>query len=174
MTGFSRCRDGVRAVCRRAWGSAARFGGDRQGGTAVQAIMFLPVIAVAMFGLIRVWQVIQVRDSLHTGTYLATRYMSLYTPETSDPVFWEDIAYKFILAELEANPWVDKMRLIPGSPTIGVTVVLTDGGYECTNDFTVEAKYTMNVMGGDPGQNGLPGLSDITLVDLRKGEVLCK
>lgn len=174
IMGIQWCEKVVRSIARRAGRTAARFHADRQGGTAVQAMVFLPVIILAMFGLIRVWQVIQVRDSLHTGTYLATRYMSLYTPETSDPILWEDIAYKFILAELEDNPWVDKLRLIPGSPSINVKVTLTDGGYECTNNFLVEARYEMAVMGGEPGLNGLPGLSLITLSDTREGEVLCK
>jgi len=153
-----------------------RFRRDQRGGTAVQAIALLPVVLVAFLGMIRVWQTVQIRDSLHTGTYLAMRYLSLYPPETKNTTVWASVAEKWIFEELKNNPWVDKQSLIAGSPNSLVQVTLIDGDYECTNKFEIRVTYVFDILGaGDPVEGtGLPGAFHMTMEDVRQGEVLCK
>lgn len=157
---------------RLAW--LGRFRADRRGGTAVQAIVMMPVVILALMSAIRVWQVIQIRDSLHTGTYLAMRYLSLYPAETNDPYIWSEIAEQFVFAELRNNPWVDDRTLISGSPLSKVEVELLRGSYDCTDPFVVRTNYAFRVLGGDLTVEGWPGLLQLDLHDERQGEVLCR
>jgi Flp pilus assembly protein TadG len=152
----------------------SRFRRDRRGGTAVQAIVMLPVIIIAFMGLVEVWQVIQIRDSLHTGTYQAMRFLSLYPPETTSVYVWEQIAEKYVHENLRNNPWVDPATVISGGPNSMVKVVLETGDYNCTDKFTVRANYAWTVMGGDIGPGGFPNPLQLNMQDERQGEVLCR
>ncbi|MFN2250844.1 MAG: TadE/TadG family type IV pilus assembly protein [Anaerolineae bacterium] len=163
-------------------GLAARFGrlfsafvADKRGGTAVQAIVLLPVIFLA-FGLgARLWQTITIRQSLHSGVYEATRYLSMYPPDTTDTYVWNEMAEKLIHAELANNPFVDDTKLIPGGPWTRVQVNLTSGGFACKDNFTVSAQYP--VFGARPTEGDslfvLPSGREIVLREQRTGEVLC-
>jgi Flp pilus assembly protein TadG len=153
----------------------ARFVSDRLGGTAVQAIVFLPVIFLA-FGLgSKLWQVMLIRRSLHGGMYQATRYLSVYPPDTTDTYVWNEIAERFIHQELRNNPFVDTTKLIPGGPWTRVEVVLTSGGFACKDNFTVSAQYP--IWGARPAETAsgfaLPDVREIVLREQRRGEVLC-
>ena len=152
-----------------------RFVHDRRGATAVQALVFLPVIIFAFALGAKLWQVITIRQSLHEGVYQATRYLSVYPPDTDDTLVWEAIAEKLIYQELENNPFVDDTILVPGSPFTQVTVNLTSDGFACKDNFIVSAQYP--IWGVSPDEGGtnfvLPDLREIVLRDSRKGEVLC-
>lgn len=148
---------------------------DRRGGTAVQAIVFLPVILLTFVLAIKLWQVILIRRSLHSGTYLATRYLSLYPPDSINPWDWQSVAEEFIIAEMKNNPFTDETKLKPGNPFMIVEVNLLDDGYACKQHFTVRAEY--HVFGASPGESGgeyvLPNMNRIVLREERLGEVLC-
>lgn len=149
-----------------------RFSADRRGGTAVQGMAMMPLIIVSTFVLFKMWEVVQVRESLHTGTYEATRYLSLYPPSDADPYFWDQIAGRMIEHELRSNPWVDPRVFIgDASNPVGLTVTTKFDGsdYDCRMKFeiAVELKHRL------PNIAPLPGVT-FTLNELRKGEILCK
>ena len=78
-----------------------RLARDRRGGTAIEALIMLPVIFAALgFGAL-LWETISVRRSMHTGTYLATRFLSLYPPRSTAPADWESVARMFVYKELK-------------------------------------------------------------------------
>jgi hypothetical protein len=162
-------------------GVVGRFVRDRRGGTAVQAIVLLPIAFAALGIGMRLWETIVIRKSLHTGTYLAARYLGLYPPlsiVSGETGVWADVAREFVYGELGNNPWVDKNSLRGadenGNPLTIVGVNLLDGGYECGMKFEVYASYRMGVLPGDVGLGVLPGFDYLRLEESRIGEVLCK
>jgi Flp pilus assembly protein TadG len=148
-----------------------RFVGDRRGAAAVQMMVMLPVILLAFVAGVKLWQIMMIRRSLNTGTYLATRYLSLYPPTSTFDQEWSAIARRFVWAELMNNPYVDQARM--NDVFVPVSVTLTDGSNECTSQFTVVAEYTFFGPAGTPGDLGLPQMSQFTLTEERRGEVLC-
>lgn len=158
---------------RRSWNGlpdGRAFTRDERGGTAVQALVFLPVILLSMVVLMFFWQTLTIRRSLHTGTYLATRYLSLYTPETTFVYDWQEIAKKFIYAELRNNPYVDQDRL---TDVFAPVEVQLPGGNECKADFTVKATYAFMAPLNYSETQFMPSMERYALVDERQGKVLC-
>lgn len=148
----------------------ARFGQDRQGGTAVQALVFMPVIIFSFVVGMMFWETLMVRRSLHTGTYLATRFMSLYPLDTNEPFAWEDVARKFVIAELKNSPFVDKASINDINPRI--TVTLFDS-FQCDDKFEVIVEYTLWAPLERTSETILPGRKLFTLRESRTGEVIC-
>lgn len=158
---------GARRIARRLWT-------DRSGGTAVQALVFMPVMIITFYLLITVWKVVQVRDTLHHATHQATRYLSLYPAEPYDQFQWEEIAKKIVAQELTSNPMIvnDSNRLLQSD--YNVEIQMTDE-LDCKAKFTLEAKYRMfNIPWGQVTRFGVPGPRELWLVDEREGEVLCQ
>lgn len=160
------------ASARHAVGSAARrFGRDRRGGTAVQAMVLLPVFVILMFTLIGLWRVTMVRRSLHTGVYEATRYLSLYPLESSNQLVWQDVARVIIQTELLNNPFLranlDNQSQLASS-RLDVTVDFPDQKIECKAGIllTVSLKFPMASIDPFPGPA-------FTLNEVREGEILC-
>jgi hypothetical protein len=168
----------LRAIAGRMARLRARFRDDRRGSTAVEAIVMLPIMLAGLYLGMLLWQTINVRRSLHTGTYLATRYLSLYPPNNVDTDVWSGVARRFVYIELKSNPWVDGSRLLDsnptGSPMARVEVKLIDGCYDCKCKFSVTAFYPLVVMPGVGGSFALPVLDRIELQEERAGEVLCR
>jgi Flp pilus assembly protein TadG len=117
----------------------ARFRSDRRGATAVQAILLMPIVLFFFVAAVVLWQTVNVRKSLHDGTYRAMRYLSLYPPARIDAFVWEDIARDIIEAELLSNPWVQRPITDAG---LRVTVTIFDSN-ECGDEFTLEAGYRL-------------------------------
>ena len=153
------------------WKQPGRFGADQRGGTAVQALVFLPVILMSLVILMFFWQTLTIRRSLHTGTYLATRYLSLYPPESTDQLYWAEIAKKFIWAELKNNPWVDQNRV---NDTYSLVEVFLVGGVECQKDFTVKGRYAFFAPLSKSDSGFLPRMQPYEMVDERTGKIICK
>jgi hypothetical protein len=151
------------------------FKQDRQGATAVQALVMLPVILFTFVMLIVLWQTLMVRRSLHHGVYEATRYLSLYPPNSVAPTPWETVASEFVKRELANSPFVDTMHL-NNPAAFELTVELIDGGYACKQHFRVRAKYAIaRVIPSLEGTNFvLPHLTTAYLQEERLGEVLCE
>jgi len=144
---------------------------DERGGTAVQAIVFLPVIILSMVVLMYLMETIAIRQSLHTGTYLATRFLSLYPLESTDTGQWGLVAQKFVYAELRNNPWVHEDRL---NDVFAPVVVSLANGNDCGAVFTVTAGYEVFAPINDTDSRFLPGLDRFALEDVRDGKVVCK
>lgn len=151
------------------------FKGDRDGATAVQALVTIPVILFGFIMLMVLWQTLMVRRSLHHGVYEATRYLSLYPPNSVSPAPWETVARQFVQRELANNPFVDTLHLNNPSQ-FELTVELIDGGYACKEHFRITAKYA--IMRAIPSLEGtdfvLPHLTGAYLQEERLGEVLCE
>lgn len=157
---------------RRAAGNAARrFGRDRRGGTAVQALVLLPVFVILMFTLIGLWRVTMVRRSLHSGVYEATRYLSLYPLESSNALEWQDVARVIIQTELLNNPFLranlDNQSQLDTS-RLDVLVEFPDQKIECKAGIKLVVALKFPMANIDP----FPGPS-FTLNEVREGEILC-
>jgi Flp pilus assembly protein TadG len=150
---------------RRVW---LRFVADRRGATAVQAIVILPVVIVFIGLGMKLWETVNIRKSLHHGTYLATRYLSMYPPFSTLNSDWEDIVRRYVEAELLSNPFVDPAYL---QRDLNVIVSL-DESNDCGDTFTVNVEYGLYA----PSTIGRLSLPQNTLVALResiRGEVVC-
>lgn len=150
---------------------ARRLWRDERGGTAVQAIVILPVIILSMIVLMYVMETVAIRRSLHTGNYLAMRYLSLYPLESTDTYLWGEVARKFVYAELRNNPFVKEERL---NDVFAPVMVYLPNGNDCGAEFTVEAKYEVFAPINDTDSRFLPGLDRFVLEDVRYGKVVCK
>ncbi len=166
---LDRCRLRLTALLRR-------FGHDRSGGTAVQAIVMMPVVIVTFFTIFQVWQVIQVRDTLHYANYQAMRYLSLYPLETTSETEWTDVAEKIVLMELRNNPFITtEGQPLTRYTDYNVEVTLLNNEYECTSPIRVESWVSVHIVPTGPTDRfGLPGLRPLRLDDVREGEVLCQ
>ncbi|MCB0215477.1 MAG: hypothetical protein H6648_04880 [Caldilineae bacterium] len=154
---------------------AARFRRDRSGATAVQAIVMMPVIIVALWSMFSVWKVVKMRDSLHYATYQAMRYLALYPLESADNYAWTEVADKIVVTELMNNPFI----VPPGTnltvADYGVEVELLNGDYQCKDPFRVSTYLIVRVLpGGQQNASGLPNFTEFRLDDVREGEVLCE
>ncbi len=154
----------------------SRFAADRSGATAVQALLLTPIMIVAFWGGFSVWKVVQIRDSLHHGTYQAARFLSLYAPEDANEDLWTDIAEKIVIQELLNNPFAPKPGGNISTVDLTVAVDLLKDSRECKEPFTVTSKYTVRVLPVGSSQEGgyLANFDAITLEDVRDGEVLCQ
>jgi hypothetical protein len=137
----------------------------------VQVLVMMPLFLFAIVAGIKLWEVMMIRRSLNTGTYLATRYLSLYPPATINDLEWDAIARRLVWSELYNNPFVDRTRI--NDVTVPVDVTLIDGSNQCTDKFLVTAEYEFF----GPRQNSQFMLPDFTnrlsLREERRGEVLC-
>jgi len=148
-----------------------RFLRDRRGGTAVQAMVLMPAILFAFVAGIKLWETMMIRRSLHTGTYLAARYLSLYPLDDISQYEWESVASRFVYAELKNNPFVNRQEL--NESRTPVTVTLLDGSNQCTDKFEITVEYPLLVPKSNPGVLQLPNLEWLHLREVRQGEVVC-
>lgn len=165
---------------KRSWGPVTRmqaawrrFVGDTVGSTGVQALMLMPAIIFAFACAVILWQTVNVRRSMHYGTYQAVRYLSLYPSMSTLPTDWEDIASKFIDAEMRSNPWV---RTPLNAANFDVDVTLFDGN-ACGDEFEVRVAYKLFTPTASRGSIGLgailPGLELVTMREVRRGKLVC-
>ncbi len=158
---------GATASARRV---VSRFRRDARGDTGTLAMLMLPAILLVFLTGVKVWEVISIRTSLNTGVALATRYLSLYPPRDVNETLWAEVAERFVYAELLNNAFVDAVhvnnRLVP------VTVSLTDGSNQCTDNFVVTATYPLNVE-FRLGRWAMPRMQWAQLTESQLGEVVC-
>ncbi len=149
---------------------AGRFRHDVRGDTGTLAMLMLPSILLVFMIGVKVWEVISIRSSLNTGVALATRYLSLYPPRDVNETLWAEIAERFVFAELKNNAFVDAVHV--NNRAVPVTVTLTDGGNQCTDNFVVTAAYPLNVE-LRLGRWAMPGMQWASLIESQIGEVVC-
>jgi hypothetical protein len=140
------------------------------------AILLTPIIVLAFWGGFSVWKVIQIRESLHHGTYNAARFLSFYAPEDPSEDLWSSIATRIVVQELLNNPFTEKEGGSISTVDLNVAVTLTNGTRECSDKFVVTSKYTVRALpvGSTQEGNALPNFDLINLEDVRDGEVLCE
>jgi hypothetical protein len=153
---------------------ARAFVADRSGATAVQAILMLPAILFFFGAGIKLWETINVRKSLHDGTYQAVRYLSLYPPQDVDEYLWATIAREIITTELENNPWVKQPVT---EADLRVDVRINDSN-SCLDEFSLESAYRLFGPVGprDPTSPAgiLPSRGLVELREERVGKVMCE
>lgn len=71
-----------------------------RGSSFVQALLVLPVFLMIMVGGYEIWRAQSVRESMRSGTYQATRYLSINPDESN----WQSVVRNdFVLPELLNN-----------------------------------------------------------------------
>jgi Flp pilus assembly protein TadG len=125
-------------------------------------------------GAVEVWKVLAVKQSLHAGTYQATRYLTLYNEPGSNA---KADALNLIRTALLNNGLV--ADAVQRGELLNLTVVcyyddqpepeIWPTALECGNPFTVQAKLTMPWITIVPW---LPSIS-VTIHDKHQGHVEC-
>jgi Flp pilus assembly protein TadG len=147
---------------------------DQRGSTLIQFILLLPAFLVVVLGAVEVWKVLAVKQSLHAGTYQATRYLTLYNEPGSNA---ETDAFNLIRTALLNNGLV--ADAVQRGEALNLRVVYYDRFgrqvepgptiLDCDEPFTVRATLSM------PWMTIVPWLSSIrvTIGDEHNGHVEC-
>jgi Flp pilus assembly protein TadG len=147
---------------------------DKRGSTLLQFILLLPVFLVVVLGAVEAWKILSVKQSLHAGTYQATRYLTLYNEPGSDA---ETNAFNLIRVALLNNGLV--ADTVQRGESLNLSVVYYDRFgrqvlpgptiLNCSEPFTVRATLSM------PWMTIVPWLPSIrvTIGDEHNGHVEC-
>jgi hypothetical protein len=133
----------------------------------------MPMILFFFGAGLKLWETVNIRKSLHDGTYRAVRFLSLYPPAEPNEDLWASIAREIIATELKQNPWIKQ----PISEVdLRVEVRIQDQN-ECLDEFRLESSYRLF---GPVGQRDpdspvgiLPGMALVELREERDGMVMC-
>lgn len=139
---------------------------DARGAVLVQTLLILPILVLAVFGGYTVWKVAFVKQSLHSGTYQATRYLCLNPVDRPVSGLWEE-AWEKVVEEMVALE-VGNNGLADGASEPVATVTLQGNRLECGLIFTVETQMDLPI--------GVPFLDlsmTLTLRDWHEGRVEC-
>jgi hypothetical protein len=140
---------------------------DERGAVLVQTLLILPILILAVFGGYTVWKVASVKQSLHSGTYQATRYLCLNPVDPPVSEIWAEVVVRIVERELGNN------RLAHGASLRSVTVIFSDAfsedGLGCGPSFTFTVETELDL------QIDIPYLSmPLTLWDGHEGWVECR
>ncbi len=140
----------------------ARLTKDRRGSILVQTLLLLPIFLLIVLGGYEVWKAISAKQSLHSGTYQATRYLCLNPVEDSlDPEEWKEVAEEFIVPELANNGLVgedvaEQVRIYVTPPR----------RLDCDEPFTIRAEL--------PWRAFIPYVPEHwTFVEEHEGRIAC-
>jgi len=139
-----------------------RLTGDRRGAILVQFALLVPIFVIIALGSFEVWKAISAKQSLHSGTYQAVRYLSLNPVESLDPIEWEAEARKLIVPELANNGFVK------GHLAEGVRIYITmPEELDCDEPFGIRAEL--------PWRAVIPYLprEHWVLADQHEGRIVC-
>lgn len=129
-----------------------------RGSTLVQTLLILPIFLMIVLGGYEIWKAHSVRESLRSGVYQATRYLSL----NADQEEWYPIARNdFVMPELLNN------NLVTEEMANQVVVGAVRPPLECGASFVVQADL--------PWQAVIPFVpdQDLTMHVEYEGEVFC-
>ena len=131
---------------------------EKQGSTLVQTLVMLPLFLMIVLGGYEIWKAHSVRESLRSGVYQATRYLSLNPDEES----WDAVVRNdFVVPELLNN------NLVTQEIVDRVTVNAPTPMLVCGANFTVRADL--------PWQAVIPFIpqQDLTMYVEYEGQVFC-
>ena len=126
----------------------ARFHRDKRGASIVTYALLLPLFILLVFGILEIWRVMSVRESLHFGTYQAARTLSSggrkWLPAAAEQ--WEAAAagqaYGIVDRQLQSN------TLLPRGYSLQVQVQIEADARENLRAlgwfFTVRAQLTVD------------------------------
>jgi len=101
---------------------AGRWRDDKQGATAVQFIVVLPVFVLVIMGLYSVFVVLSARETMCEAAYEAARYLQIEAPHfpADDPEYtdypddWQRIAIEIVNQELASRTHTNLYPVGPG------------------------------------------------------------
>jgi hypothetical protein len=131
---------------------------SERGSSFLQALFILPIFIMIVVGGYEIWKVHSVKESLRSGTYQATRYLSI-NANTSD---WYGAARNdFIVPELLNN------GLVGSEVASQVRVIAFPPPLACGETFTVRAEV--------PWQAVIPfvALDELVIAAQYEGQVVC-
>jgi len=124
-----------------------RFCREKRGASVITYALTLPLFVLLVFGILEIWRLMAVRQSLNLGVYQAMRYLSSQGRDwlPSSAGAWETIAVAratgTISAELQRN------ALVPENSTLQVKVVIEPNAPANLDDlawfFTVRAELIL-------------------------------
>jgi hypothetical protein len=135
---------------------------DSRGVSTVTYALVLPLFILLVFGILEIWRVVAVRQSLYLGTYTAARYLSAESRSwrVSRADQWEplaaEVARGIVDGELRRN------NLIPGGYALTVQATVEPGrrGTDLTH---LGWLFTLRVDLSVPGLITLPILNMSTI-----------
>ena len=100
---------------------------DKRGVSAIGTIIALPILIVLVFGILEIWKVMAVKQSLYLGTYKAARQLSWLGPSWlgQNPAGWEYQATA--LANGIVREELDRNALLPKGYSLAVGVSIEPG-----------------------------------------------
>lgn len=140
-----------------------RLGRDRRGVTTIAYMLILPIFIVLVFGILEIWKVMAVKQSLYLGAYKAARVLSWEgrSYPSGDAWQWEARATERAMGIIHEE--LDRNALVPQGYTLNVNVSVEAGRRGSTASlgwlFTVRAELT------SPGLISLLGSGSLTLVE---------
>jgi hypothetical protein len=126
----------------------ARFGRDRRGASIVTYALILPLFILLVFGILEIWRVVSVRQSLHLGTYQAIRALSStgrhWLPTSAGQ--WQSVAAG--QAQVIINQELKRNSLLPPNHELQVQVTIDADAPANLSElgwlFTVRAQLTVD------------------------------
>ncbi len=131
---------------------------DERGSSFVQTLLILPVLVLVVVGGYEIWKAQSIRESLRSGTYQATRYLSINPDESN---WYGVVRDDFVLPELLNN------SLLQPEVADQVTVSAPPPILECGARFRIGAEL--------PWRAVIPFVAreDWTIRVEYEGEVIC-
>jgi len=136
---------------------------DKRGVSVIGTLIALPILIVLVFGILEIWKVMAVKQSLYLGTYKAARQLSWLGPSWlgQNLAGWESraraVADGIVREELNRN------ALLPRGYTLSVSVSIEPGARGSMQDlgwlFTVHSEMHA------PGLVTLLGSQALTLAE---------
>jgi hypothetical protein len=136
---------------------------DNRGVSAIATMIAIPVLIVLVFGILEIWKVMAVKQSLYLGTYKAARQLSWLGPSWlgQNPAGWESRATQLAAAIVREE--LDRNALLPRAYALNVGVSIEAGARGSMQDlgwlFTVRSELQA------PGLVSLLGSHALTLAE---------
>lgn len=122
---------------------------DQRGVIITQALLILPIFILAVFGGFEVWKILSIKQSLHSATYQAARYLSLNPVASPRRDIWESTAWQLVCHEMRSDPFampsgrslnceVDEP---PGNVLLSVVPLDSRLGEGCSARFRVRVEW---------------------------------
>jgi hypothetical protein len=100
---------------------------DKRGVSAIGTMIALPILVVLVFGILEIWKVMAVKQSLYLGTYKAARQLSWLGPSWlgQNPAAWESRATALAVGIVREE--LDRNALLPEGYALNVSVSVEPG-----------------------------------------------
>lgn len=98
---------------------------DRRGSVAVQSLLFIAIFVVLLYMAFEIWKVVSIKQSLHSATYQAAKYIALNGLHWGlSGGKWAEQVWPFIATELRNNSFVPPASVRPGPDGTNPTITI--------------------------------------------------